>query len=133
MTGEDYIEQVLKGPLLDFYRTLEAERGLEMLLVEDGSGPHRRKSTQAARDALGIRSLPHPPYSPDLNPIEPLWLLLKNRIADIPGSGSSLDKLWAAAQEAWGSITDEDVAKHTSKMNARVQAVKKAKGYQTKF
>jgi transposase len=133
MTGEDYVEQVLKGPLIDFYRSLEAERGRKMYLVEDGSGPHRRKLTQAAREELGIKSLPHPPSSPDLNPIEPLWLLLKNRVADIPGSGNSLDNLWAAAQKAWDSITDEEVAKHTSKMDARVQEVKKAKGYYTKF
>jgi hypothetical protein len=133
MTGEDYVEQVLKGPMLEFYRSLGKERGLVMLLVEDGSGPHRRKSTQAAREELGIHTLPHPPYSPDLNPIEPLWQLLKNRIADIPGSGNSLDNLWAAAQQAWDSITDEEVAKHTSKMDARVREVKRAKGYQTSF
>jgi transposase len=133
MTGEDYVEQVLKGPMLGFYRSLESERGQKIYLVEDGSGPHRRKSTQAAREELGIRSLPHPPSSPDLNPIEPLWLLLKNRVADIPGSRNSLDNLWEAVQQAWDSITDEEVAKHTSKMDARVKEVKKAKGYQTSF
>jgi hypothetical protein len=61
-------------------------------------------------------------------------MLLKNRVADIHGSGNSLNNLWAAAQQAWGSInTDEEVAKHTSTMDAQVKAVKAAKGYQTGF
>lgn len=59
--------------------------------------------------------------------------MLKNRINHIPGSGNSLNKLWAAAQQVWGSIMDEEVAKHTSKMNAQVKAVKEVKGYQNGF
>jgi hypothetical protein len=93
MTGEDHVEQVLKGPLLNLYKTLGKEWSLDVLLIEDGAGLHWRKSTQAARKALGIHSLPHPHYSSDLNPIEPLWLLPKNSTTDIPGSGNSLDKL----------------------------------------
>ncbi|QRV77839.1 Transposable element Tc1 transposase [Ceratobasidium sp. AG-Ba] len=133
MTGEDYVEQVLEGPLIKFYRHLEKERGRYIYLVEDGSGPHRRKSTQAARDRLGIKSLPHPPSSPDLNPIEPLWALLKKRVGDIPESKNSLDALWDAIQKVWNSITDKEVAKYTSKMDERVREVKKVKGYQTEF
>ncbi|QRV85612.1 Transposable element Tc1 transposase [Ceratobasidium sp. AG-Ba] len=133
MNGEDYVEQVLKGPLLDFYRSLEEERGIEMYLVEDGASTHRRKLTQVARDELGIRSLPHPPSSPDLNPIEPLWQDLKKGIAKIPRSRNSLESLWKAAKQVWDGFTDEDVAKYTSQMDARVQAVKKAKGFHTRF
>ncbi|QRV95040.1 Transposable element Tc1 transposase [Ceratobasidium sp. AG-Ba] len=99
MTGEDYVNQVLKGPLLGFYRSMKKERGHEMYLVEDGSGPHRRKSTRAARESLG----------------------------------KDLDSLWAAAKKVWDELTDEEVAAHTSQMDARVKAVKKAKGYQTGF
>ncbi|QRV92271.1 Transposable element Tc1 transposase [Ceratobasidium sp. AG-Ba] len=133
MTGEDYVEQVLKGLLLGFYRSLEKERGVEMLLVEDGASTHRRKSTQLTREELGIKSLPHPPSSPDLNSIEPLWLELKKGIAKIPGSRNSLESLWKAAKQVWDEFTDEDVAKFTSQMDARVQAVKEAKGFHTRF
>ncbi|QRV97872.1 Transposable element Tc1 transposase [Ceratobasidium sp. AG-Ba] len=104
-----------------------------MYLVEDGSGPHRRKSTRAARESLGIKTHPHPPSSPDLNPIEPLWYIIKKHVAEVPGSGKDLDSLWAAAKKVWDELTDEEVAAHTSQMDARVKAVKKAKGYQAGF
>ncbi|CCO35581.1 hypothetical protein BN14_09699 [Rhizoctonia solani AG-1 IB] len=76
---------------------------------------------------------PPPPSSPDLNPIEPLRLLLKNCVAKIKGSSNSTEKLWEAAQEAWESITIKEVNMHTKNMPARVQAVLKAKGGHTAF
>jgi hypothetical protein len=103
------------------------------LVVEDGAPGHTSKLVTRAQENLGIRKLVHPPKSPDLNPIEPLWYLLKNRIADIPGSGNTLDNLWEAAQKVWDDITLEDIQKHTGRMKDRVEAVKQAKGWHTKF
>jgi transposase len=117
LNGSKYVSQVLQGPLRDFIKELEEERGHAMLVVEDGAPGHTSKLASAARAELGITKLTHPPKSPDLNPIEPLWYLLKTRIADIPGSGNSLDKLWEAAQRVWDGITQEDIEKHTGRMD----------------
>ncbi|QRV94580.1 Transposable element Tc1 transposase [Ceratobasidium sp. AG-Ba] len=133
MTGEDYVDQVLLGPPVQFYRSAVKERELEMLLVEDGSGPHRRKSTEEALKALGIRSLAHPPNLPDLNPIEPVWRTVKERIHRIPWSRNSEERLWEATQRVWKALTVKDITKHTSKMDARVQAVRDNKGGTTRF
>ncbi|KAI0257837.1 hypothetical protein BC834DRAFT_788540, partial [Gloeopeniophorella convolvens] len=56
-------------------------------------------------------TLTHPPNSPNLNPIKPLWLLLKNQVADILGSRHSIEDLWAAIQTMWKGILDNKVAK----------------------
>ncbi|KAF8608480.1 hypothetical protein BDV93DRAFT_434675, partial [Ceratobasidium sp. AG-I] len=101
--------------------------------VEDGSGPHRGKAAQEARKTYRIQQHPHPPNSPDLNPIEPIWKILKERVARIPESRNSADSLWKAVKAAWDSITVEEINKHTGKMSAQVVAVAKAKGYQTRF
>ena len=82
---------------------------------------------------LGITNLKHPPSLPDLNPIEPLWLIMKTCVADIPGSWNSLDGLWAAVQQVWEELSIEDVRKHTSRMQDRVDEVIKAKGWHTSF
>ena len=82
---------------------------------------------------LRITNLEHPPSLLDLNPIEPLWLILKTRVADIPGSRNSLDGLWAAVQQVWEELSIEDVRKHTSRMQDRVDEVMKAKGWHTSF
>ena len=133
MNAKKYIEQILWGPLKDFCMTLEVNKGHQFLVVEDGAPSHTSRAAAAERKELGIQNLTHPPSSPDLNPIEPLWLLLKNRVADIPGSSNSLDALWAAVQKVWSEIKEEDIRKHTGKMKERVLAVKQANGWHTRF
>lgn len=128
-----YVDQVISGPMKDCLAHLEKERGHPMLVVEDGAPSHWGKAAKVAREKYGIQQLAHPPNSPDLNPIEPIWRLLKNRIDSIPESRKDLEHLWATAQSVWDSITVEEVNKHTGKMNARVTAVIKAKGFQTPF
>jgi hypothetical protein len=59
--------------------------------------------------------------------------LLKNQIADIPGSANTLDKLWEAAQKVWEEITPEEIRKFTGTMQDRVEAVAKANGWHTKY
>ena len=133
LNGEQYVQQVLEGPLKVFIESLEKERGHPMLVVEDGAPGHRSIVAKHARARLGIQNLDHPPSSPDINCIEPLWLTLKNRVADIPGSANSLDNLWRAVQRVWDEISMEEIMKHVGQMDARVAAIEKAKGWHTRF
>ena len=52
-----------------------------ILLVADNDGGHHAKLTQQRADELGIEFVFLPPYSPTLNPIEPLWKSLKRKIS----------------------------------------------------
>jgi DDE superfamily endonuclease len=81
LNGSKYVTQVLKGPLKEFVKEMEREREHSMLVVEDGAPGHTSKLASQARSELGIKKLPHPLKSPNLNPIEPLWYVLKTRIA----------------------------------------------------
>jgi DDE superfamily endonuclease len=78
LNGAKYVVQVLQGPLKEFVEELEDERGHDVLVVEDGAPRHMSKLASKARSELGIKKLTHPPKSPDLNLIEPLWYILKN-------------------------------------------------------
>lgn len=71
---------------MKFVSEMKEMKGSGVSMVEDGVPSHRSVIARKARSELGINSLTHPPSSPDLNPIEPLWFKLKNRVADIPGS-----------------------------------------------
>jgi hypothetical protein len=133
LNGPRYVDQVLSGPLKEFWQATEKEEGPGILVVEDGAPSHRSVVAKKARDEAGITNLTHPPSSPDLNPIEPIWLLLKNRVADTPGSANSLNALWNAIQKAWDGITLEDIQKHTNRMHDRVEAVERAKGWHTEY
>ncbi|KAL7283105.1 hypothetical protein ACG7TL_002530 [Trametes sanguinea] len=112
---------------------MQDQTGKRMLVVEDGAPAHKAKITEKARQRLGLKRLEHPPSSPDLNLIEPIWFKLKKRVQDIPGAYKSLDPLWEAAKVAWEEMPDEVVRRETSKMGARVREVLKVHGRQTRF
>ena len=131
--AKEYVAQVLEGPLKDFFDRIEQQQICLMLVVEDGAPAHTSRLAKSARLKLGITPLTHPLSSPDLNPIEPLWLLLKNRVADTPDASNSLENLWLAAQHAWEEITEEEIQRHTGKMPERVAQVQAAKGWHTRF
>ena len=133
LDGPRYIKQVLNGPLKRFYAEMVAERGSGIVVVEDGAPAHSCNLAKAARASLGIRTLTHPPNSPDLNPIEPVWNLFKNRVADIPESRENIDKLWAAAKRVWEELTVEEIWHVAGSMSERVDAVLAAKGLHTRF
>lgn len=106
---QTYADQIISGPMKDCLAYLEKGRGHPMLVVEDGAPAHRGKTSRLARERHDIHQLPHPPNSPDLNPIEPVWRLLKTHIGKMPESRRSLEHRWAAAQSAWDSITVEEI------------------------
>jgi transposase len=77
MNGSKYVIQVLQGPLKSFVEELEGERSHSMLVEENRAPGHKSKLTKNAQSELRIKQLTHPPKSPDLNPIKPLWYLLR--------------------------------------------------------
>ena len=75
------------------------------ILVDDGTGWHRSEGLRAPRN---IALLTLPPYSPELNPIERLWLWMKdnflsNRIF------KDMDAIFEAGVNAWNEVTVEVV------------------------
>jgi len=132
MNAERYQEQVLDGIFFDYWMQMSEERG-QILFQQDGAPSHTAKSTQEWLKRNSIDTLPHPPSSPDLNPIEPLWNKMKTLICNCPHIPSSIGELKAAAFEAWDQITEADIDGYVNRMGDRVEAVLKAKGGHTMY
>ncbi|TQV90128.1 Nuf2 family protein [Cordyceps javanica] len=88
----------------------------------------------------GIQLVEWPPYSPDLNPIENLWKLLKEQIlkkdpglADMPKTDAALEKLIRVAEETWEEFSEALLEKLATSMVRRLQAVLDADGWYTKY
>ncbi|QRV81317.1 DDE superfamily endonuclease [Ceratobasidium sp. AG-Ba] len=133
LNAKGYTNQVISRPLKEFWQQLTKEQGHDMFIVEDGAPLHKGRAAQKAQDELGMKHLLHPPNSPDLNPIEPIWHILKKHVAKVPGYCKNCKSLQAAIKTACDSIDVGEINKHTSKMDAHVKAVKAAHGRHTHF
>ena len=69
-----------------------------------------------------------PPYSPDLNPIETIWDKMKDYLQDNFPERMTYPQLRAAVQEAWDSITVDQLNELIDGMHDRCQAVIDAHG-----
>ncbi|KAF5328257.1 hypothetical protein D9619_013376 [Psilocybe cf. subviscida] len=131
MTAVRYKEQVLECALLGFYKEMKRERYL-VDFQQDGASCHHAKLSLRWFQAAGISLVDHPPNSPDLNPIEPIWHDLKTLVRSL-GPISTLNGLKSAVRRAWELLPVEKVDKQISLMPARVAAVLEAKGEHTQF
>jgi transposase len=72
-------------------------------LVLDGAGYHGSK---ALRVPSNITLVPLPPYSPELNPVERVWLYLKERFLSLR-LHNDYQAIVAAAAKAWRRLRRE--------------------------
>jgi hypothetical protein len=74
-----------------------------------------------------------PSQSPDFNPIEHLWVALKQRLADYEVSPKGIVELWERVQVEWEKIASEVCQNLIESMPRRMEALIKAKGGYTKY
>lgn len=132
MTAKRYQEQVLGGSLHDFYQEMCKERGLAMF-QEDGASCHTAKSTKAWLAQNSVLTFPHPPKSPNMNPIEPIWNTLKTILCSPSHPPTSLDELKTAVKESWAQITPRNINAHVKHMGDHIKALIASRGGHTKY
>jgi DDE superfamily endonuclease len=74
-----------------------------------------------------------PANSPDLNPIENLWHILRNNIRKREVQSRKKQELIEALQEEWGKLDMQMMQKLCLSMPRRLQAVIDAKGGSTQY
>ena len=104
-----------------------------ILLKQDNPPPHSSSMTITELRARCISTTVWPPYSPDLNPIESVWNQMKYLIEDkYPDLGEgrqrSSREIREIVDEAWESVSSEDLMKLLLTIPARCQAVLDADG-----
>jgi len=77
--------------------------------------------------------LPWPPSSPDMNPIEALWRLIKRRIANRHPCPRTMPDLYTAIHEKWHRLTSEKISNLTTSVPERVHDLILSSGSHTSW
>ena len=102
------------------------------VFMQDGAPCHRPKVVSEFLRQQRIKVLDWPGNSPDLNPIENLWDILKDKVAD--KQPTSAKHLQEVIKESWvKDLTREYCSTLVASMPRRLQAVIEAKGGHTKY
>jgi transposase len=131
-SAKSYIQALEEGLLRNY------QRG--DLFQQDNARIHTARITREWLQRHHINVVNFPPYSPDLNPIEHMWWALKRTLhrlhpemATIGDSAEEWDQFCDALKEAWRKIPDSLIRKLIFSMPHRLQALRRAHGYQTKY
>ena len=76
------------------------------VVVMDNLPAHKHPGVAEAIEASGARLLYLPPYSPDFNPIEPMWSKIKTALR--AAAARTFESLGTAIDDAFASITPQD-------------------------
>jgi len=133
-TANSYI-RILRDGLLPILET-------ESVSQQDGAEIHRAKATKKFfKNKCFSWIQDWPPYSPDLNPIEHCWPMLKEHMYRLypdmetwKGSDEAIqERMEDALVHAWDQMRTEMAHNLVNSMKERIEAVITSKGWCTRF
>ncbi len=98
----------------------------DFIFQQDLAPAHTAKGTKSWFNDHGVTVLDWPANSPDLNPRDNLWGIVKRKMRDT--RPNKADDLKAAIKATWASITPEQCHRLIASMPRRIDAVIHAKG-----
>jgi len=114
--------------------------GFGNIFMQDNAPIHKAHIIRDWFAIRGIDVMDWPPYSPDLNPIENLWALLKAEmyilhpeLVGAPNNAETLDLLIRCAIDTWNRLGEDLLNRLIDTMERRVKAVIEAEGWYTKY
>lgn len=129
LTAMRYVTDILEEYVMPFAPYI----GENFLYLHDNARPHTAGIVNDYCQEVGINLLPLPARSPDLNPIEHVWDMLKRRIRARNNAPTTVAELQNALIEEWENIDQEDIARVIQSMPRRLEAVRLARGGVTRY
>jgi transposase len=100
----------------------------QVIFQHDNDPKHTALLVREWIDKQPFQTLEWPAQSPDLNPIETLWAVLKGRLNEYERAPKGMIELWERIEEVWNQIKPETCLKLIKSMPKRIQDVLDAKG-----
>jgi DDE superfamily endonuclease len=137
MTAKKYLDVIMDGEMFDFWMEGMEDVGY-LLMMEDGAPYHKgvasQRRAQLEEDGwIGWGPGTWPANSPDLNPIENLWHVLRSKIRKRRHQPRTKKALIEALTDEWGKLDMGIVNNLIDSMPRRLQAVIDGNGRPTKY
>lgn len=107
---------------------------------QDNAPIHKSEKAMEWILRQGISLVDWPPHSPDLNPIENIWALLRYtlykmfpNLYELKKNKLDIEEFKGYLEVAWNAIPQEKIDKIILSMPRRVAALRKARGWYTKY
>ena len=118
-----YRTEVRLSKLLPFCKEIIRKYG-ECYLLEDGAAPHIAWENVAEYNIPGLRRIPWPANSPDLNIIEQAWFYIKRKVGQKTFVASTIPATVQAWSEIWEELNQEIIKKWVERMRPHMVIVK---------
>ncbi len=132
--SESTVNAAIYQEILEHFMLPSADKlygDADFIFQQDLAPAHTAKGTKSWFNDHSVTVLDWPANSPDLNPIENIWGIVKRKMRDTRPNNA--DDLNATVKETWASIPPQQCHKLITSMPRRIEAVIKAKGAPTKY
>ena len=123
--------EFIDSALSDWLDDLPLEQRRKIIFMQGNAPSHAAKKTKEFLHSLGFKNntlMDWPACSPDLNPIENLWAIIKRSVYSNGKQYSSKNDLWAAIQNAAKAVDPSTIKKLTDSVTERMFQVIKSQG-----
>ena len=129
---ETYI-QLLKEYVLPEIKTAKDEFGVDLTFMQDNAPCHKAHSVTQFLAEKGIKTLDWPAQSPDLNPIEHFWAIIKGRRQKKIGFPKTAAELIDQIFDTWENLEPSIIHNLAESIKNRLKEVIRLKGSATKY
>lgn len=131
LNSQTYCQFLEETFFKQWYRKKSVSFKKNMIFMHDNAPSHASKYSTAWLASKGLKEdkiMRWPPCSPDLNPIENLWSLIKSGIYKEGKQSTSLNSVWEAVVAAARNVDRQQIKTLTESMDGRLLSVIEKKG-----